>query len=224
MSRATSLSDRARHPAAKRTLGRRARRGVETRQRIVRAALKLFARQGFFATTVEQITQAADVGKGTFFNYFPSKEYVLTGFGELQMAKIRAAVEEARKQPTPIRVVARRLMLALAEMPGKSPELVRSFLLVILSSASARPLIAQKLSEGRRLLGELVAMGQRRREIRGELRRGAWARHIQQLFFGGLVLWTLHPGTKLTQWIEPAFESLWRSVGTPVKRNSRRGR
>jgi AcrR family transcriptional regulator len=209
-----SFSGLVRHPAAKRVLGRRARRRVETRERIVRAALKLFARQAFFATTVEQITQAADVGKGTFFNYFPSKEHVLTGFGELQLAKIRSAVEEARERSTPVRVVARRLLLALAEMPGERPELVRSFLLVILSSGSARPLIVQKLGEGRKLLGELVGVGQRRGEIRPELGRGAAARHLQQMFFGGLLLWTLHPATNLAQWIEPTFESLWRSVGT----------
>jgi AcrR family transcriptional regulator len=205
-----------------RRTGRRERHRVETRDRIVRHALQLFSERGVSATTIEDITEAADVGKGTFFNYFPSKEHVLTEFGEFQLAKIRAAVEEAQKRSTPIRVVARRLLLALAEMPAESPELVRSFLLVILSSGSARPLIVQKLGEGRRLLGELVGVGQRRGEIRAELKRGAAARHLQQMFFGGLLLWTLHPGTKLTQWIEPAFESLWRSVGTPGKRNSRR--
>jgi AcrR family transcriptional regulator len=210
-----------RQPATTRALGRRARRRAETREGIVRAALKLFARQGFFATTVEQITQAADVGKGTFFNYFPSKEHVLTGFGEFQLAKIRAALEEARQRAAPMRVVTRRLLLALAAMPGESPELVRSFLLVILSSGSARPLILQKLGQGRRLLGELVAVGQRRGEIRADLERTAVAGHLQQMFFGGLLLWTLHPVTKLTQWIEPTFEAFWRSVSAPGKGNSR---
>src|SRR5437899_3870437 len=58
--------------------GRRERRRTETRERIFRAAMQLFAQHGFFSTTVEDITEAADVGKGTFFNYFPSKEHVLT--------------------------------------------------------------------------------------------------------------------------------------------------
>ena len=221
MVKISSSSRLGRHPAAKRALGRRARRHAETREGIVRAALMLFARQGFFATTVEQITQAADVGKGTFFNYFPSKEHVLTGFGEFQLAKIRAAVKEAREGGAPMRVVARRLLLALAAMPGDSPELVRSFLLVILSSGSARPLILQKLGQGRRLLGGLVAVGQRRGEIRADLERTAVARHLQQIFFGGLLLWTLHPATKLAHWIKPTFESFWRSVSAPGKRSAR---
>jgi hypothetical protein len=57
--------------------GRRERRTVETRESLFRAALDLFARKGFTETTVEDITEAADVGKGTFFNYFPSKDHIL---------------------------------------------------------------------------------------------------------------------------------------------------
>src|SRR3990172_1112098 len=94
--------------------GRRARRRAETRTRILRAAWALFARQGFFSTTVEQITEAADVGKGTFFNYFPSKEYVLAGFGEMQVGKIAAVLEEYRRYPRPLPEVLRRLVHALA--------------------------------------------------------------------------------------------------------------
>ena len=52
--------------------GRRERRRLETRDRLYRAALELFGERGFLETTVEDITEAADVGKGTFFNYFPT--------------------------------------------------------------------------------------------------------------------------------------------------------
>src|SRR3989304_3428464 len=110
--------------------GRRARRRAETPPR---AAGGLFARQGFFATTVEQITEAADVGKGTFFNYFPSKEHVLAGFGEMQLGKIRAVLDDYRRAPGPIRETLGRLVVKLAEEPGRSPALVRSLLVANLS-------------------------------------------------------------------------------------------
>ena len=45
-------------------------------------ALGLFAERGFMETTVEDVTEAADVGKGTFFNYFPTKEHVLATYGQ----------------------------------------------------------------------------------------------------------------------------------------------
>lgn len=61
-------------------LSRRERKKKETRERIFSNAMQLFRRQGFSATSVEQITQKADVGKGTFYNYFPTKEAVITEF------------------------------------------------------------------------------------------------------------------------------------------------
>ena len=77
---------------------RRQRRSAETRDRLFRAALNLFAQKGFLETTVEDITEAADVGKGTFFNYFPSKDHILLAFGEMQLSKLEAAIEMARQQ------------------------------------------------------------------------------------------------------------------------------
>src|SRR5579859_3717396 len=82
--------------------GRRERRSAETRERLFRAALDLFARKGFTETTVEDITEAADVGKGTFFNYFPSKDHILLAFGEMQFAKLESAVTEARESREPM--------------------------------------------------------------------------------------------------------------------------
>src|SRR5215470_4860091 len=82
--------------------GRRQRRSVETRERLFRAALGLFAQKGFAETTVEDITNAADVGKGTFFNYFPSKEHILLAFSDMQIGKLHAAVQEARQSRLPM--------------------------------------------------------------------------------------------------------------------------
>src|SRR5258708_28539896 len=63
------------------------RRSAEIRERLFRAALELFAQKGFSETTVEDITETADVVKGTFFNYFPSKDHILLAFGEMQLRK-----------------------------------------------------------------------------------------------------------------------------------------
>src|SRR5260370_16893747 len=72
---------------------RRQRRSADIRERLFRAALSLFAKKGFAETTVEDITEAADVGKGTFFNYFPSKDHILLAFVEMHLAKLEAPIE-----------------------------------------------------------------------------------------------------------------------------------
>lgn len=57
--------------------GLRERKKQRTRRTIRTEALKLFQRQGYTATTVEQIAEAADISPSTFFRYFPSKEQLV---------------------------------------------------------------------------------------------------------------------------------------------------
>jgi AcrR family transcriptional regulator len=57
--------------------GLRERKKQRTRQAIVEAATELFARQGYAATTVVEIADAAEVSPSTFFKYFPTKADVV---------------------------------------------------------------------------------------------------------------------------------------------------
>src|ERR1700691_4530841 len=82
--------------------GRRERRHAETRERLMSSALRLFADRGDADTSIEDITEAADVGKGTFFNYFETKEHVLDTFGKQRIAKVEAALAEVLAGKTTI--------------------------------------------------------------------------------------------------------------------------
>lgn len=71
-------------------LSRRERKKDETRQRIFREAIRLFRERGFEATTVDEITERADVARGTFFNYFPKKDAVLGYLSEQRLVDAEA--------------------------------------------------------------------------------------------------------------------------------------
>ena len=59
---------------------RRLRKKLETRERILNAAIAIFSKRGIDSITVDEIAVAADVGKGTIYNYFPAKEDIVVAF------------------------------------------------------------------------------------------------------------------------------------------------
>lgn len=73
-------------------LGLRERKKLKTRRSIQQHALRLIHEQGYEATTVEQIAEAAEVSPSTFFRYFPTKEdTILTDeYDPLIMESLRA--------------------------------------------------------------------------------------------------------------------------------------
>lgn len=67
-----------------------AREKIATRQRILRSARQLLAARGFDATTTRDLAQAAGIAAGTLFNYFPSKEAVLSALAREALAAAEA--------------------------------------------------------------------------------------------------------------------------------------
>jgi len=73
----------------------RERRRLRTRHAISAAAVDLFARQGYEATSVAQVAAAADVSPRTVFRHFPDKEELLFGDDEVLLGAGLAAITQA---------------------------------------------------------------------------------------------------------------------------------
>jgi AcrR family transcriptional regulator len=193
-------------------IGRRERRGAETRLRLFRCALQLIAERGFPNVTVEDITEAADVGKGTFFNYFESKDHVLGVMAEIQLGKVREAASLAGQGKQSIHSVLHRLVSRLAEEPGRSPSLARAMISSFLASDNVRGIIELNMREGRKTVADIVAAGQERGEINPRLNKEKVAIQLMQSVMGTILLWSLHGEPALGAWIEDSFQHFWRAI------------
>ena len=193
-------------------MGRRQRRAAETRLRLFRCALKLFAERGFPNVTVEDITQAADVGKGTFFNYFESKEHVLGVMAEIQLGKVRESAALAEHGQHTVRFALHHLFHRAAEEPGRSPDLARALISCFLASEGVRDLIERNMKEGRRMIARMIAAGQKRGEISPRLKKKRVAIQVLQAFMGTVLFWSLHEEPALSAWMEDSFQHFWRAV------------
>lgn len=200
----SSLADQPSGPA-----DRRQRRSAEIRERLFRAALTLFADKGFAETTVEDITNAADVGKGTFFNHFPSKDHILLAFGEMQLAKLEAAIENARLQNTPIPELLRSLGARMTQEPTRNPAIIRILLRAFLSTTPVRAAMMDLQRRVHALHTQIVELGQSRGEIRPDIPATDVAYVFRQTIFGTLLFWSLYGDATLPARIETAFDVLW---------------
>src|SRR5580700_2992271 len=85
--------------------GRRSRKRLATRQSISNAATLLFIERGFDHVTVDEIAEAADVGRMTVFNHFPRKEDMFFDLDEEGRELLRETLRKRDPHVTPIEIL-----------------------------------------------------------------------------------------------------------------------
>ena len=77
------------------------RRGTDTKQRIERAALRLFVEQGIAETSIREIAQTAGVSQGAMYNHYPSKEDLAWSLFSENFSELGTELRRrAQEQPT----------------------------------------------------------------------------------------------------------------------------
>jgi len=176
-------------------------------------------------TTVEDITEAADVGKGTFFNYFRTKEHVLATFGAERLASIERALERAKSGP--VMPVLQDLAVDLISHKTENAALLRAIYAAHASCASVRAELHKRLQIGRRLLAEIFAIAQERGEVRRDISPAEMARLVQIVLLGVTLAWALHPDSTLRLTAQQAWNLFLPSLLADEKHKGakhRRGR
>jgi AcrR family transcriptional regulator len=81
-------------PKSKRKRGRQQRRTNITRQKLLDAAKTVFSERGLDLTRIDEITERADVGKGTFYYHFRSKEKLIKELIKGMLGELVAVIDE----------------------------------------------------------------------------------------------------------------------------------
>ncbi len=131
-----------------------------TRSAIQAVALDLIGRQGYDATTCEQIAAAAEVSTATFFRYFPTKEdVVLTDDYD---PLITYAITTRPTTESPLQAARRGLAHTLAELDDDEMAVVRARTALLLSVPALRSRLQEQMSSTRSAFASAFAprMGQ----------------------------------------------------------------
>jgi AcrR family transcriptional regulator len=135
--------------------GLRERKKAKTRAAIQAHALRLFQQQGYDASTVEQIAEAAEVSPSTFFRYFPTKEDVVL-YDDIDPLLI-AAFEAQPADLTPIQALRGAMRAVFTGVPAD--EMARQWERgrLILSVPELRMRFWDQIAQAIQLLADVVA-------------------------------------------------------------------
>jgi AcrR family transcriptional regulator len=139
----------------RRPAGLRERKKAKTRVAIQAAALELFERHGYDATTVDEIAELAEVSQSTFFRYFPTKEDVVLHdrYDPLLLAEFRAQPPEL----SPIAALRRTLGAVLGGLPADELARERQRAMLIISVPELRARSLDDLATSLQPFAEAVA-------------------------------------------------------------------
>lgn len=186
---------------------------ILTRNRIMEAALNLFHEKGYEATTIAEITSNAGVAKGTFFNYYESKEAIIN---ELQHHFFKAELRELHESiPTEIAPILIELSLKFAQNITHSKKVQAAIFAGILNNEKSRQLHDQTIHDARIILTPLFHMARQNREIESELTDEQLASVAIDAYIGAVFTWSISiDEASVVEHVEIRMKQFYQSLAT----------
>jgi len=181
--------------SARRTRRRPALRSLragDKRERILSAAVRVFAKKGFHATRVSEVAKAAGVADGTIYLYFKSKDELLVSLFESRVERLLAFLHTELPPTVGAAAKLRRiieLQLGLLEGERDLAEVVTVILRQ--STKLMKEYAAPKFTAYLDAIARVVADGQASGELRGDVSPHLAARAIFGALDGITMTWAL---------------------------------
>jgi len=167
------------------------------RTRLLKAAVKVFARDGFFKAKVEEIARMANVATGTTYLYFENKDDLLISIFEEEMVPIIEAAEKAVSGQTTAfdKIVA--FITNHLRMVQESPDMAQLLEVELRQSSKfIHTYSGTKFKEYLDIIARIVAEGQENGEFRSDIHPSIF----KQMLFGAIdqicLNWTLSKSKK----------------------------
>ncbi|MBN1438837.1 MAG: TetR/AcrR family transcriptional regulator [Anaerolineales bacterium] len=136
---------------------------ADTREKILQVAAKLIVRQGYTATSVNQIARDTGIGKATVYHHFPDKRAIVTALLERNSGRLRAVLADRKAERDPRRQI-ESVALAAVRMRSETFDL---FQVIRREVPDSRPVLHAQLASFLE-----VYMREVTKAIGGGIRRG----------------------------------------------------
>ena len=172
----------------------RERKKIKTKNRIFEVAGRLFKEKGFESTTIDEITTEAEIGKGTFFNYFPTKTALLREFGKERDEFVRNLVMEELGKNIPIKEKIKNILVCAAKSNENDKELTKVFVIEYLRNYGNEERTTIRLKH---LLEVLLENGAKNGEVKNGIEVKMAAENLTAIYFHSLMEWLWSDGRHL---------------------------
>ncbi len=198
-------------------IGRREKKRESTKQDILKAAARLFAAHGFEATSVEEIAEAADVAKGTFYYNFDSKEQVVVA---LRLTADNNAIFRAQSaliagKVSPI-LILEKLFSEATQWSEDNPELAKVFFTRGFELMHRSFMTEKDVPRLPAILPDLIMAAQKAGDLRSDVTPALIAESLMHIFITAQASWVAKGQTgSVVERVRTMIRLLIEGVGSP---------
>lgn len=185
-------------------------------------ARRLFAAKGYNGTTVEEIAEAADVSRATFFNYFPVKPILLAEMVERMMERFERRVAEQLQRPASTMDRLQDFFLYSLQAIERDRDLARLLLIESFNGRGDLALQRERLRRVHRSLETLLRDGIARGDVRTDFALPLLVDMVAGAFNQVVLGWLTDPKYPLGERLHQAARLIGETVSPPAARSIRR--
>ncbi|MCZ7385431.1 MAG: TetR/AcrR family transcriptional regulator [Candidatus Methanoperedens sp.] len=165
----------------------REKKKIDTRNKIFEVSGRLFKEKGIENTTIDEIVKDAGIGKGTFFNYFPSKTALLLYFAQQKEELTFSRIKNETLKGISTREKIKNTLVFVAKTNEKDKELTKMFVFEYMRHyGSGQERRSRGLSN---ILHSLIEEGVRDEDVKSNIDAKKAAEIISAIYFHSLVEW-----------------------------------